>query len=77
MLDLIGALFIGYEVFNRFTGEVVRRKPGIEHVDIDIPEITDDYKQWEARKYKVMAIGLTLLTTGFVLQMVGVCLMPS
>lgn len=75
-LDLIGALFIGYEVFKRFRGEVVQRKSGIEHIDVDIPEITEDYKRWEARKRKVMAIGLAMLASGFILQIVGAFLMP-
>ena len=75
-LDLIGALLIGYEVFNRFRGEVVQRKAGIEYVDVDIPEITEDYKRWEARKHKVMAIGLAMLASGFILQIVAVFRTP-
>ena len=74
ILDLFGAMLIGYEVFNRFRGEVVQRKPGIEHIDVDLPEITEDYKQWETRKHKVMAIGLALLASGFILQIIGVVL---
>ena len=73
-LDLIGALFIGYEVFKRFRGEVVQRKSGIEHVDVGIPEITEDYQRWESRKHKVMAAGLAMLASGFVLQIIGVYL---
>ena len=73
-LDLIGALLIGYEVFNRFQGEVVQRKLGIKYIDVDIPELTEDYKRWEIHKHKVMAIGLAMLVSGFSLQIVGVYL---
>ena len=73
-LDLVGALFIGYEVLNRYRGEVVQRKGGIEHIDVDLPELAPAFIEYEARKHKVMAIGLSLLATGFLLQILGVVL---
>lgn len=70
--DIIGALFVGYEVMNQYRGKLVEQSHSIKALDESKPVITDDYKKWEKRKYKFMAFGLGFLLVGFSLQIAGI-----
>ena len=71
ILDIFGAMFIGFEVFNRYKGQLVEQSWRIEDVDDSRPVLCQDYQDWERRKYIVMSIGLGFLLLGFVLQILG------
>ena len=64
--DLIGAWFVAWEVVKQFQGS---------KIDSDVPQCggiaaseSNDYIQWEKKKYFRMKIGLAFLTLGFSLQ---------
>jgi hypothetical protein len=73
--DICGAYFVAYEVVRQFKGQQFRRGVGTSigdgNVTTPAPKPTEEFKNWEARKKRNMAIGLGLLTFGFLLQILG------
>jgi len=72
--DIVGAFFVGYEVVQQFRGRKLDARggwvAGAEVVDNSVAETTE-YQRWERRKYRNMKWGLSLLTIGFLVQIVS------
>lgn len=70
LLDIIGAFLVAIEVVNKFHGIQFDGHKTIDAL-ADPPPKTTDFIKWERKKFVKMTIGLTLLTFGFLLQIVG------
>jgi hypothetical protein len=70
--DIVGAFFVATEVVSQFKGNPL---PSLRDSMLGQPNpFSQDYIDWEKRKYYRMKIGLTFLFLGFILQIVGVIL---
>lgn len=72
--DIFGAFFVASEVVRQFKGNKHKQSTGFsigDFVSNPPPEETEEYKQWDLRKYRNMKIGLCLLVLGFGLQVVA------
>lgn len=77
LLDLVGALMIGFEFFKKFDGDKFRPDAGLAvHplkgvIHQSEVQPTDDYMKWDAKREKMAKIGLAMLCIGFILQIVA------
>lgn len=72
--DIFGAFFVASEVVRQFKGIKHKQSTGYSFGDFvsnSPPEETEEYKQWDLRKYRNMKIGLGFLVFGFGLQVVA------
>jgi hypothetical protein len=69
LFDICGAWLVAAEVIKIYKGSQFNP---LMFDDIGTPLQKDsEYKKWETKKYNLMKIGLFLLTTGFVLQILS------
>ena len=74
VFDIAGAWFVAYEVVQKFEGTKINVKGGTPfgmRVFGQKAEETEDFKNWESKKYNVMKWGLGFLTIGFLLQLIS------
>ena len=87
VLDIFGACLVGWEVVDQFKGNKTTTKTTVKK-PLNVGRSMDDsppnpvvqsnttdskeFKEWDARKYMRMKIGLGFLVTGFLLQIVGI-----
>ena len=82
LLDIVGAWLVAWEVVRQFRGSKVRVTGGVLRTDYlgsdgtpvvagQHTEDTEEFKFWEAGKYKRMKLGLGFLTLGFLLQLLS------
>lgn len=70
-IDIIGAWFVAWEITSQYKGVKFNKVGGTEcGAEPEDPE-TQEYKQYEVNKHSRMKIGLILLTTGFILQIIS------
>ncbi len=71
-MDIIGAWLIAWEVYRQFKGKKYSKAPPLPPPRAaGVARESDQYKRWGKKKYFRMAIGLGLLTIGFLLQIIS------
>ena len=70
LLDIFGAFLVATEVVSKFHGDQFLGPKEYNKL-ADNPPKTPEFAEWERKKFIKMAIGLTLLTLGFLLQIAG------
>lgn len=68
LLDIVGAILIAYEIWAPFRGTKYRDDITFDESNEPVRE-TNEFASWNKRKYKLMVIGLGLLSIGFGLQL--------
>ena len=71
IFDIIGAWFVAWEVVREYKGNRQRISHGIVMgISVFSQQIqnTQEFTEWEIKKYHKMKIGLFCLTIGFILQ---------
>ena len=73
--DIIGAFLIASEVVHQFEGKKYRgsAQPTFDRsvVITQAAQETEEFQAWDAKKYRNMKLGLGLLTSGFLLQILA------
>ncbi|ABV37167.1 hypothetical protein Ssed_2560 [Shewanella sediminis HAW-EB3] len=77
LLDLVGAIMIGFEVLKKYSGEKYQQAAGLgidengyiqNQSDV---QPTADFAKWEKEREFYMKVGLFILATGFIIQIVA------
>lgn len=68
--DIIGASFVASEVISQFKGKQFNPTPTVID-ESPPPEKTEQFKEWEIKKYSHMKKGLLFLILGFYLQILA------
>lgn len=79
LFDMIGAVLVAFELVRQFKGNQMSVGQTINSMH-NPPIKTPEFKKWEVRKYRYMAVGLAFLLLGFSLQLVAnwvSCFYPS
>jgi hypothetical protein len=73
--DIAGAFLVASEVVRQFHGDKYR---GSAQMSFDSSIVitqqaqeTEEFQAWDAKKYRNMKFGLTLLSLGFILQIIA------
>ena len=82
LLDIAGAWFVAWEVIQKYEGKKIQVTGGVLRTDYigsngtpvvagQITQETNEYKNWELKKYTRMKLGLIFLTMGFIFQLIS------
>ena len=74
VFDILGVWLVAVEVMHQFRGRRYGNGEGWSsgsYVEVQSPEETSEYANYEIWKYSKMKLGLFFLTAGFLLQLVS------
>lgn len=74
VFDIVGAWLVAWEVVNEFKGKKIDISHGVSMGTFVVGQHakeTNEFKNWENKKYKIMKWGIGFLTVGFLLQFVS------